>query len=150
MSDRKGYPIMPRAEVERLSCELGDSAWRLIRPPPNAGRRKARAEVNRLRNRVAFKRARLAALERDGARYRECGAAQGEARRWSDGRRKLHVHHVDPDPARFSDPDNLETLCTRCHWWRHHAVFRVPGVGWCAAKIDDPRIIGGRFVAAVG
>ncbi|MCY3547466.1 MAG: HNH endonuclease signature motif containing protein [Gemmatimonadetes bacterium] len=150
---RTGYRIMPRREVERISNETGDNAWRLIRPRRSPGRRKARAdyrrEYKRLRARVAFKRARLAALERDGQRCGDCGARAGEARRWGDGRRKLHVHHIDTDLERFDDPDNLETLCTRCHWWRHHAVFRVPGVGWCAAKIDDSRIVGGRFTGDV-
>ena len=62
---REGYPILPRSEAERLSCELGDNVWRLIPPPPMPGRRAALALTKRLRNRIAFKRARLAAGGRE-------------------------------------------------------------------------------------
>lgn len=53
--------------------------------------------------------ARAAALARDGHRCRVCGAT-----------RDLHVHHLRPvrlfaHPADAHRPDNLVTLCARCH-----------------------------------
>lgn len=64
-----------------------------------------------------WERNRLAALERDGHRCRQCGNEK-----W------LHVHHKHEWNPEAPDPhalDNLETLCAKCHRQRH-PVKREP------------------------
>ena len=59
---------------------------------------------------AAWNRVRLAALERDGQRCRNCGA---------DG--KMNVHHVNGwQPGDPHELDNLMTLCVPCHVQQHH------------------------------
>jgi len=53
-------------------------------------------------------------LDRDGRTCRFCGTTDGEHREEHDT--GLHVHHVVPrDDGGTDDPDNLLTVCIRCH-----------------------------------
>ena len=58
-----------------------------------------------------------AAKKRDGYRCRACG-----------GTERLQGHHVDPDPDRFFECENVVTLCVSCHredeWRRRWAASR--------------------------
>ena len=66
-------------------------------------------------NRAAWRRARTAALERDGWRCRRCGRAG-----------RLEVHHVRrlaQGGAAF-DLANLEALCAGCHLGEHGTAPR--------------------------
>lgn len=60
---------------------------------------------------------------RDDFRCQECGCIQGEE--------KLSIHHIDYNPKN-NDPDNLISLCRRCHLytgynrenWTNHFIRR--------------------------
>ena len=63
----------------------------------------------------AWKRVRRDVIARDGGTCLRCGVAP-------NGRRALHLHHVETwesAPERRLDRDNLATMCRACHEWVH-------------------------------
>lgn len=79
---------------------------------------------------------RQAVLERDGWKCRKCGAK----------RCRLEVDHIEAvriAPDRAFDPDNLQTLCPRCHTQKtriecgHPAPIQSPArKAWAKAVAD--------------
>jgi 5-methylcytosine-specific restriction endonuclease McrA len=56
-----------------------------------------------------YERLRHEVLERDAWRCQDCGSLK-----------TLHVHHLTKRSDLGDDvPENLITLCARCHWRRH-------------------------------
>jgi DNA-directed RNA polymerase subunit RPC12/RpoP len=62
-----------------------------------------------------WRRARKIALERTGYRCERCGKTDAESR--AEGKRGLHVHHLDHRGARAPEHDQalLEVRCPDCH-----------------------------------
>lgn len=91
-------------------------------------------ESNPFYHRVAWKRVRLAALQRDRWMCRDC-MARFEAGYGFKPNRATMVHHVIPleeRPDLGLDLDNLVSLCDECHNRRH------PEKGQGAAKPEKP------------
>ena len=68
----------------------------------------------------AYRRWRLAVLDRDDRTCRGCGRCDGV----------MHVHHIRPfadNPELRLDVDNGITLCPKCHSWVHRRAL-APGV----------------------
>lgn len=54
----------------------------------------------------------------------------------------LHVHHRVPRGQGGRDyPENLVTLCFRCHHWAHHNPHAAREGGWLLRAMDNPGII---------
>ncbi len=76
-------------------------------------------ERQRLYSSAEWRRVSRLVRERDGYRCQRCGAEK-------QGRRSLHLHHIEPwagHPERRFDPENIVTLCRACH----HEVHRKGG-----------------------
>lgn len=76
----------------------------------------------RYANQTEFARARRLVLKRDGKKCRFCG---------KDG--KMHVHHLDNSGGKKdgnNHPDNLTTLCKRCHEAMHNINLVPDDNGW--------------------
>lgn len=74
-----------------------------------------------------FREMRPLILERDGCRCVLCGRAEHKRQsRTPRGtvylRSNLTVHHINED-VRDNTPENLVTVCDRCHQASHHAAF---------------------------
>lgn len=96
-------------------------------------RGRARRAVYRSRE---WKAVRLRVIQRDGGTCRLCGTDQ-----------RLTVHHIRPaadDMAAALDPDNLVTLCARCHGMVDGGKAARTKAARKRAKAARPRIIGGR------
>ena len=74
--------------------------------------------MNKVRSAYRWKRARLAALDRDGWRCRHCGRAAG----------RFEVDHIVPLEAGGAAYalDNLQSLCRPCHFPRQPVTGGVP------------------------
>lgn len=70
-----------------------------------------------------WRRARKAALERDGHRCTRCGKTQAQAKAESKHNRGLEVHHMDGEGSSRQGPHDLDKLATLCHGC--HKAVRV-------------------------
>ncbi len=69
-----------------------------------------------------------AAKQRDGHRCRWNGCAET---------RGLQAHHVEDDPARFFDLENVVTLCTPHHRQAEHDRRQGAGGGLETSRLED-------------
>jgi hypothetical protein len=104
-----GFAIRPQAQALRLS---GRSAG----PNNPAWKGGTTPERQRLYKSQEWRGLVASVLERDGYVCQRCGD-NGSSRA-----NRLHAHHIElwaDAPHRRTDPDNLVTLCKRCHQWVH-------------------------------
>lgn len=69
-------------------------------------------ERQRTYSRAEWRAAVRMVQKRDGGACQRCGSKS----------RRMHLHHIagfDARPDLRCDPDNIVTLCTRCHGWVH-------------------------------
>ena len=91
----------------------------------------AAMENMRLRQSLAYRRWKVASLERAGYQCQECGIKHETPCECCGTSITLHVHHVHSfsryPEIRF-DPENSEVLCPKCHHSRHRRKHRVNSV----------------------
>jgi 5-methylcytosine-specific restriction endonuclease McrA len=120
-SGGKGVARAPQLAVARRIRELREKGWQVHSGETQAGLSRSDYLLDTLERLAEYERIkardRTAALERANYRCEQCG--WGPADGVSEGRKQLEVHHkIDPQRTRAADvhrPENLETLCNRCH-----------------------------------